>query len=140
MVPPDSLFGIIPTWIGVYVLSLLAFVLAGYILYRRVFRLILLGKRVERFDQPIRRIFGALPYIFGQRKVLQSVSIRRDRGGLTHFFIFWGFISFSLSYVLFIFADSIWHPFSESWFSSCCGILLITLSRISPDILTQAFP
>lgn len=114
MVPPASLFGVIPTWIGVYALSLFAFAAAGYILYRRVFRLILLGKRAERFDQPVRRIFGALPYIFGQRKVLQSVSIRTDRGGLTHFFIFWGFISFSLSYALFIFADSAWKPFSET--------------------------
>ena len=111
MVPPDSIFGIIPTWVGVYVASIAAFGVAGYFLYQRVFRLILLGKPADRFDQPVRRLFGALPFIFGQRKVLQRVSLR-DRAGLAHFFIFWGFLSFSLSYVLFIYLDSLWHPLS----------------------------
>ncbi len=111
MVPPDSIFGIIPTWVGVYVASIVAFAVAGYFLYQRVFRLVLLGKPAERFDQPVRRFFGALPFIFGQRKVLQRVSLR-DRAGLAHFFIFWGFLSFSLSYALFIFGDSLWHPLS----------------------------
>ena len=113
MVPPESLFGVIPTWIGVYVISVLAFAAAGLILYRRVFRLVLLGKDAKRYDQPFRRLFGSLPNILGQRKVLQRVSIRRDRAGLAHFFIFWGFLSFTLSYVLFIFGDSVWRPFSE---------------------------
>ena len=113
MVPPDSLFGAIPTWVGVYILSIAAFAAAAYFLYRRVFRLVLLGKPAARFDRPLHRLFGALPFIFGQRKVLQRVSIRRDRAGLAHFFIFWGFLSFSLSYILFIFGDSIWHPLSS---------------------------
>ena len=111
MVPPDSIFGVIPTWVGVYVASIVAFAVAGYFLYQRVFRLVLLGKPAERFDQPVRRFLGALPFIFGQRKVLQRVSLR-DRAGLAHFFIFWGFLSFSLSYALFIFGDSLWHPLS----------------------------
>jgi len=113
MVPPDSLFGLMPTWIGVYVVSVLAFGAAGFILYRRVFRLVLLGRDAKRYDQPFRRFFGSLPYIFGQRKVLQRVSIRRDRAGLLHFFIFWGFLSFTLSYVLFIFGDSASRSLSE---------------------------
>ena len=113
MVPPEDLFGAIPIWIGVYVISALAFGLAGYIVYRRLFRLILLGKSADRLDQPIQRLFGALPFILGQRKVLQSVSIRRDRAGLFHFFIFWGFLSFTASYVLFIFLDSAWRPLSS---------------------------
>ena len=113
MVPPDSLFGIVPTWVGVYIVSLGAFAAAGWFLYQRVFRLVLLGKPADRFDRPLHRLIGALPFIFGQRKVLQRVSIRRDRAGLAHFFIFWGFLSFSLSYILFIFGDSIWHPLSS---------------------------
>ena len=113
MVPPDSVFGVIPTWLAVYLLALCAFGLAGFTLYRRVFRLILLGKNPQRFDRPVHRIIGALPYILGQRKVLQSVSLR-DRAGLAHFVIFWGFLSFTLSYLLYIFGDVIWHPFSET--------------------------
>ncbi len=113
MVPPDSVFGAIPTWIAVYVLALGIFAAAGLVLYQRVFRLILLGKDPGRFDQPVRRLVGALPYIFGQRKVLQSVSLR-DRAGLAHFIIFWGFLSFTTSYVLYIFGDVIWHDFSAT--------------------------
>ena len=101
MVPPDDVFGLFPTWIAVYLLAIAAFGVAGFVLYRRVFRLILLGKDPERFDQPVRRLFGALPYVLGQRKVLQSVSLR-DRAGIAHFIIFWGFLSFTTSYVLYI--------------------------------------
>ena len=114
MVPPESLFGAIPTWIGVYLATMLAFGAAGYILHRRVFSLVTLGKRPNRFDRPVRRLFGALPFTLGQKKVLQSVSLLKDRAGLAHFFIFWGFLSFTTSYLLFIFADSIWPPFSET--------------------------
>ena len=134
MVPPDSVFGVIPTWLAVYLLAAAAFGSAGFILYRRVFRLILLGKNPQRFDRPVHRIIGALPYILGQRKVLQSVSLR-DRAGLAHFIIFWGFLSFTLSYVLYIFADVIWHPFSETVLTPT-GVRVFTAYL---DILAVAF-
>ncbi len=108
------MFGLFPTWAALYPLSLAAFGVAGFLLYRRVFRLVLLGRPVRRFDQPLRRIIGAIPLIFGQRKVLQRVSLRRDLAGLAHFFIFWGFLSFTASYVIFIFGDSAWPQFSET--------------------------
>ena len=113
MVPPDSLFGAIHTWAGVYAISAVAFALSGLLLYRRIFRLVLLGRPSARFDRLGRRVLGAVPLIFGQRKVLQSVSLSKDRAGLAHLFIFWGFISFLLSYILFIFGDSVWAPLSE---------------------------
>ena len=113
MVPHENLFGALPTWVGVYVLVALAFGLSGLVIYRRVFSLIAVGKPVKRFDHPMRRMIGAIPLIFGQRKVLQSVSLRRDRAGLAHIFIFWGFLSFLTSYILFIFGDSVWEPFSS---------------------------
>ena len=134
MVPPDSLFGVIPTWVGVYLASIAAFGVAGYFLYQRVFKLVLLGKPADRFDQPVRRLFGALPFIFGQRKVLQRVSLR-DRAGLAHFFIFWGFLSFSLSYVLFIYLDSLWHPLSSKILSET-GLKAFTIYL---DILATLF-
>ncbi len=114
MAPPESVFGFIPTWVGVYVLTALAFGLAGYILYRRVVRLILLGKPADRLDQPLRRAVGAIPLVFGQKKVLQRVSLRKDMAGVGHFVIFWAFISFTLSYVIFIFGDAAWRPFSST--------------------------
>ena len=134
MVPPGDVFGIIPVWLAVYVLSIAAFATAAYILYLRVFRFVLLGKDPDRFDQPVRRFFGALPYIFGQRKVLQSVSLR-DRAGLAHFFIFWGFLSFTASYILYIFADSIWPQFSETILTDT-GVRIFTAYL---DILAVVF-
>ena len=134
MVPPDNLFGAIPTWVGVYALSIAVFSLSALILYLRVFRLVLLGKPADRFDQPLRRLIGAIPLILGQRKVLQEVSLRRDRAGLAHFFIFWGFLSFTGSYLLFIFGDSIRRDFSSTLltetgvkiFASYLDILAVT--------------
>ena len=73
MVPPDDLFGAIPIWLGVYAVSAFAFGLTGAIFYRRFFRLMLLGKPAGRLDHPVRRIVGAVPLIFGQRKVLQKM-------------------------------------------------------------------
>ena len=112
MVPPGDLFGVIPIWLAVYAVTTTAFSTAGYVLYRRVFRLVMIGKDPHRFDQLLVRLMGAVPLIFGQRKVVQSVSLK-DRAGLAHAFIFWGFLSFTASYMLFIFADSAWRPFSE---------------------------
>ena len=113
MVPPDNIFGLIPTWVGVYALATLMFGIALYILYRRVYTLVMLGQRVNRLDQPLRRLIGAIPLTLGQRKVMQSVSIH-DRAGISHLIIFWGFISFAISYGLFIFGDSISPNFSTA--------------------------
>ncbi|MFQ6027982.1 MAG: heterodisulfide reductase-related iron-sulfur binding cluster, partial [Dehalococcoidia bacterium] len=98
----------------------LAVLAAGYLSYRRVFRLIRQGRSVPRFDQPRRRLQGACAIVLGQRKVLQRVgsvdpnSRRVDLAGVGHALVFWGFLSFSLSYVIFIFGNSIWHPLAET--------------------------
>ena len=134
MVPPDSVFGVIPTWTAVYLFAIGIFAAAGFVLYHRVFRLILLGRDPGRFDQPVRRLVGALPYIFGQRKVLQSVSLR-DRAGIAHFIIFWGFLSFTTSYILYIFGDVIWHDFSATLLTDT-GVRVFTAYL---DILALAF-
>ena len=55
MGPPESLFGI-PNALLVLIISLASFGLAGFILWQRVFRLLLLGRKEKRLDQPIKRI------------------------------------------------------------------------------------
>lgn len=112
MVPPNEFIGLIPTWIAVYFLSVSIFFMAGIIVYRRVFRLILIGRRMDRLDRPVVRLFGALPNTLGQKKVLKRVSVRTDLSGIGHFLIFWGFLSYLVSYILFIYADAIWDEFS----------------------------
>ena len=106
MAPPDGPFGI-PIWAAVFAISAAVFCVSGLVFYIRVFRPVLSGLDDGRLDRPLRRLAGALPLTLGQRKVLQSVSLSRDRAGLGHFVIFWGFLSFLASYLLFIFGDSI---------------------------------
>ncbi len=116
MVPPGEIFGFIPTWVGVFVFAGVCFGLTGLILHMRVFRLVLMGQKVNRFDQILKRSLSAFLVVLGQRKVLQRVSLT-DRAGLGHVFIFWGFLSFVTSYILFIFLDSIDHDISSFIFT-----------------------
>ena len=117
MSPPIQIFDI-PTWIGVYLLTLLAFSISGSIIYYRFIRIVLKGKPIIIYPNLKNRLFGSLNLIFGQKKVLQSVSIKKDLAGIAHFFIFWGFLSFLLSYILFIYADSLIPNFSSKILSS----------------------
>ena len=120
MVPPGDIFGVIPVWIGVFLALIVTQTLAGYLAYRRVFHLIRQGRSVPRFDHPWQRFTGALGIVLAQRKVLQRVgtldarSRTIDLAGLGHAFVFWGFLSFSLSYAVFIFGGSLWHPLGET--------------------------
>ena len=111
MVPPGDI-GPIPIWAGVYLALLVACVISGYVLYWRVLRLIRQGKGVARFDRPLERLKGAMIIVLGQRRVLQRVP-QRDWAGIGHALIFWGFLSFSLSYLIFIFIGSVWRPFPK---------------------------
>ena len=114
MVPPGEFLGIVPSWIVVYLSTLICFGVATAILYIRMFKPILSGKPSGRLDQLPKRIIGSIPYILGQKKVLQSTDVARDRAGIAHAIIFWGFLSFSLSYLIFIYGDSINNQFSTS--------------------------
>ncbi len=114
MVPPGDVFGAIPVWAVVYVAAAVALGLHGWLLYRRVFSLIALGKPHTRKGDVATRFLGALRIVLGQAKVLQSVSGPwRDVAGLGHAVIFYGFLSMVAGYALLIFADSAWRPFSD---------------------------
>ena len=119
MVPPGDI-GPLPIWVGVYLALLVTVAVSNYILYNRVFRLIRQGKSVARFDRPWERLTGATAIVLGQRKVLQRVP-QRDWAGIGHALIFWGFLSFSLSYGIFIFGASIWPHFPE-WLLTTTGV------------------
>jgi Fe-S oxidoreductase len=45
------------------------------------------GRPIARTDQPLRRIWGILVYVIGQRRLLNDLG-----PGLMHAFIFWGFL------------------------------------------------
>ena len=111
MVPPGDI-GSVPAWVGVYAALFCTLAVSGFLFYFRVVRLIRQGKSADRFDHPIERLKGAAVIVLAQRKVLQRVPAK-DWAGLGHATIFWGFLSFSLSYLLFIFIGSVWHEFPE---------------------------
>ena len=111
MVPPGDI-GPVPIWAGVYLFLALTGAISSYLFYFRVVRLIRQGGNVARFDHPWQRLTGAASIVLGQRKVLQRVP-SKDWAGLAHALIFWGFLSFSLSYVIFIFIGSAWRSFPE---------------------------
>ncbi|MBI2305367.1 MAG: 4Fe-4S dicluster domain-containing protein [Chloroflexi bacterium] len=115
MTPPANPFGFIPLWAAVYFAALVAFSLATFLLYHRFIRLIRIGKPAERSGRWGLRLWGLVPVVLGQGRVLQSVSLRwRDLAGVGHTIIFGGFLLFSLSYLIFIFGDSLWPPFSRA--------------------------
>ena len=121
MVPPGDI-GPIPLGVGVYVLMALALAAGGYAFYRRVAHLVLQGRPEPRFDRPWQRLSGAMVIVLGQKKVLQRVPFG-DWAGLGHAAIFWGFLTFMLSYAIFIFGAAAWKPFPE-WLLTATGAMV----------------
>ncbi|MCH7843286.1 MAG: 4Fe-4S dicluster domain-containing protein [Chloroflexi bacterium] len=119
MVPPGDI-GALPLWVGVFVLLGLALAVFNYAFYSRVVRLVLQGKETSLFDHPLQRLNGALLIALGQQKVLQRVKYG-DYAGIGHAVIFWGFLTFMLSYGIFIFAGSAWRGFPE-WLLTETGV------------------
>ncbi len=113
MVPPESIFGELDVWVGVYAALIVSLGASGYLFYQRVISQLLRGRREFQFDQPLRRLLNFTLVVMGQRKVMQRFSLP-DKAGLGHIVIFYGFLSFLLSYVIFIFGDAAWRPFSET--------------------------
>jgi Fe-S oxidoreductase len=95
-----------------YAAVTLVVICSGLLFYYRVVRLIRQGNSVARFDHLWERSIGAFTIVVGQRKVLQRVP-KKDWAGAGHALIFWGFLSFSLSYLIFIFIGSVWRAFPE---------------------------
>jgi Fe-S oxidoreductase len=100
MSPVSATYWGISGYIIFWVLFAVAFGLfaqRGYFL----FRLMRLGKPENRFDRIGQRIKNMLVEVVTQRCSLKSVT-RKDRAGIGHAFLFWGFSFFLLSYIIFI--------------------------------------
>ena len=114
MTTPENIFGILPTWAGVYILTILSLIISSAIFYIKVIRQLLTTQPVNRKDKLLFRLWGLFTIGFGQQKVLQRTSAKNDRAGLAHLIIFWGFLSFLLSYILFIYGNSIQQDFARN--------------------------
>ena len=114
MTTPENIFGILPTWAGVYILTILSLIISSVIFYIKVIKHLLTTQPVNRKDKLLFRLWGLFTIGFGQQKVLQRTSAKKDRAGLAHLIIFWGFLSFLLSYILFIYGNSIQQDFARN--------------------------
>ena len=141
MVPPGDI-GSLPLWVGVLGLLGVALAIFHYAFYIRVVKLVLQGRGVARFDQPLVRLKGALLISLGQQKVLQRVKYG-DYAGIGHAIIFWGFLTFMLSYGIFIFVASVKREFPE-WLLTETGVRVYSsyldiLSAVLLVVLVWAF-
>jgi len=101
MFPGEVTYWFLPGYVLVWVLFAVALGLTVRRLYF-LYRLLRLGRPERRFDHIGQRLKIALARVFLQVCSLRRVSLR-DRAGLGHFFIFWGFMLFLASYLIYIF-------------------------------------
>ena len=113
MTVPESFFGIIPTWLGVYGLSSIALSISFFLFYKKLLIHIKNSIYNLEFNNLEQRIKNVLTNGLAQKKVLKRFSVKQDVSGIGHVVIFISFLSFSFSYILFIFADSINNQFSS---------------------------
>jgi Fe-S oxidoreductase len=124
-----------------YVIFWVLFVIAFGLFSQRfyfLFRLMLLGKKENRFDRIGERIKSMLVEVVPQWCTLKNVT-RKDRAGIGHALFFWCFTLFFLSYIIFIglaggFGLSPWierTPFETVYFSILdIAAALVTLTLI----------
>ena len=92
------------------VVLLVALAFFGWALTRRV-QYVMIGRPEPRFDRPLTRTLGFLWLVFGQKKLF------KERVGVIHFFIFWGFIVIAFG-TLQIIAEGINPGFEFPWAES----------------------
>jgi Fe-S oxidoreductase/nitrate reductase gamma subunit len=77
--------------IPLYPLIVVPLAVAGFLFWRRArYHLAVLraGRPIDRLDQPLRRVWGFVVYVIGQKRLLED-----PVPGLMHAFIFWGFVA-----------------------------------------------
>ncbi len=95
MNPTQQFYGIVPGWLIFYVAIAVALMLFGRRLFH-LYRLLRLGKPVNRTDQVGKRLKGFGVHVLGQGRLLKDFW-----PGLMHFTIFWGFVILTLGTIEF---------------------------------------
>tara|TARA_Y100001970_G_scaffold9259_1_gene10796 strand:- start:8368 stop:10380 length:2013 start_codon:yes stop_codon:yes gene_type:complete len=113
MTLPNTFFDFLPTWLGVYGLTSIMFTISALLFYKRVIYHILSSNYKLDYSNIKQRIKNVIINGLGQKKVLKRTSITKDRSGIGHVVIFISFLSYSLSYLIFIYGDSINENFSN---------------------------
>ena len=110
MNPTLSTYWNIPGYIIFYLFLVIAL---GIFIHRslRLYSLLRLGAKENRFDHLGKRAIFFLTTVLGQWCTLRSVS-RKDLSGMGHFLMFWAFILFFVNYV-YLFIWGAWHTISS---------------------------
>jgi Fe-S oxidoreductase len=103
------------------VFIILFFAAMGFFLFnlRKIFSFIQLGRKEDRFDNPLERIKNVLKVAFGQSKLL-----RDPAAGIIHFLIFWGFVLFLFAVIESI-IQGFYSPFSLEFLGPIFSLLTI---------------
>jgi Fe-S oxidoreductase len=100
MSPLDVTYGGISGYVIFWGLCVVASALFFHRIYQ-LYRYLLLGKKDETVDHLSKRLFTTLSHVVGQWPQFKSLT-PRDRSGVGHVFIAWGFFMFVIYYLLFI--------------------------------------
>src|SRR3989304_1867954 len=99
--PVGATYWIIPGYLifwAIFVLAVALFLMRA----ANLVKYILAGQKEQRIDQPWKRLGKVIGRVMLQVCSLRSLSFK-DWAGLCHALIFWGFLMFTLSYLIFVF-------------------------------------
>ena len=76
---------------------------AGIFFFRsyQLFQYLKLGRRVETFSQVVKRVLSAIGHLIMQECQYKNIT-RKDKAGIGHLFMVWGFLLFVIYYFFFI--------------------------------------
>jgi Fe-S oxidoreductase len=121
----------------IFLLLLIGITAYAFILRARfLVRLIKMGKAENRFENPAARLGHALGQVLLQRCVLKNVT-EKDRSGIGHAFIFYGFCFFVISYG-FHFSEAFHEKLSPALFGPVFNNLFFLLLDIAGLIVISA--
>jgi len=88
--------GFVLFW-GLTALASAIFFSRGY----QLLRYLRLGRKIEKFPQIVKRILAAIGHLIVQECQFKNIT-RKDRAGIGHLFMVWGFLLFVIYYFFFI--------------------------------------
>ena len=122
-------------WIIILSLFLASFITFVYLIYKKKVRIILLGKPINRFNNPLERIKGLFIYVLLQRNLFKEWF-----AGLIHALIFWGFLTFSIGYAfLFITGRELGDLFGGTFLSPLVNIYALVTNIFGVLVILSVF-
>ena len=112
---------------------------AGIFFFRsyQLFRYLMLGRKVETFSQVVRRVLSAIGHLIIQECQFKNIT-SKDRAGIGHLFMVWGFFLFVIYYFFFIVVASGFGISEAMEHNAVYGIYCWVMDIVAPFILIGA--